>query len=470
MTLTNDTRSPVPAQRGRTAQETAYEALRAVVKGHVSTPAKESYDALVSPWNLAVPMEPAIVVVPQDAQDVAAAVGVAGRLGLTVGVQATGHGAVSSLAGDVLINTKHLDEVTVDPSGWARVGAGVKWLKVIEACVPLGFAPLNGSSSDVGVVGYTTGGGVGPFTRTYGLAADRVRAFDVVTGDGELRRVTPTDHPDLFFGLRGGKGSLGIVTAVEFDLVPQPRFYGGAVYFDGADADRVVARWRDWSAGLPETATTSFVLFQLPPLPFVPEPLAGKLTIGVRFAYTGDEATGEALFAPVRDAATVILDDVKERSYAEVDAVHADPVDPMPAHEVALLLEQFDGDTAAVFLAHLGQGSGSPQVMAEVRQLGGAYSRPGKHASAFDHRDAGFAVLLVGMPDVPGTVDHAHAALAALRPWAYDGMWPNFGPAHDVASTRLAYGPATLTRLRATAQAYDPHGVLTMGAAVREEI
>ena len=131
--------------------------------------------------------------------------------------------------------------------GWARVGAGVKWLRVIEAAAPYGLAPLSGSITDVGVVGYTTGGGVGPMARTYGLAADRVRAFEVVTGDGVLRRVTPTEHPDLFFALRGGKGALGIVTAVEFDLVHLPTFYGGALWFDGDHAAAVIERWRDWS-------------------------------------------------------------------------------------------------------------------------------------------------------------------------------------------------------------------------------
>lgn len=463
MTVRTDLSTSVPAQR----RTSAYEVLRAAVKGHVSMPGKASYDELVSPWNLAVPMEPAVVVVPQDAEDVAAAVRVAGSLDLTVGVQATGHGAVSSLAGDVLINTKHLDEVTVHPEGWARVGAGVKWGRVIEASVPLGWAPLNGSTSDVGVVGYTTGGGVGPMARTYGLAADRVRAFEVVTGDGVVRRATATENPDLFFGLRGGKGSLGIVTSVEFDLVPQPRFYGGAAYFDGSDADAVIAAWREWSQALPEQATTSFVLFQLPPLPFVPEPLAGKLTLGVRFVWTGSPEEGEALFAPIRAVAPVILDGIGELPYTAIDAVHADPVDPMPSHEAALLLREFSADTAAVLLAHTGAGSGSPQVMAEVRQLGGAYARPGAHPDSFDHRDAAYSLLLVGMPQVPGTVEHADGVLAALAPWAYDGMWPNFGPAHDPGTTARAYRPATLARLRATAQAYDPQGVLTMGAALR---
>ena len=103
----------------------------------------------------------------------------------------------------------------------------MKWLRVVEAAAPYGLAPLSGSITDVGIVGYTTGGGLGPMARTYGLAADRVRAIEVVTGDGVLRRATPTEHPDLFFGLRGGKGALGIVTAIEFDLVHQPTFYGG---------------------------------------------------------------------------------------------------------------------------------------------------------------------------------------------------------------------------------------------------
>jgi hypothetical protein len=477
MTLTTDThtaeiRIPTtdfhPTTRaGRRTH--SYDALRSVVKGTVSEPTDPRYEALVTPWNLAVAMRPDAVLAAADAEDVAAAVGFAATYGLQVGVQATGHGALPALAGQLLVSTKDLDEVTIHPEGWARVGAGVKWGRVLEAAAPLGFAALNGSSTDVGVVGYTTGGGVGPMARTYGLAADRVRAFDVVTGDGVLRRVTPSEHPDLFFGLRGGKGSLGIVTAVEFDLIPLASFYGGALYFDGSDAADVIARWRSWSADLPEQATTSFVLFQLPPLPFVPEPLAGKLTIGVRFVWTGDPKRGESLLAPMREVAPVILDGVGVLPYTAIDSVHADPVDPMPALERAVLLKEFPAAAADALLEVAGFGAVSPQVMVEVRQLGGAYSRPGPYPNAFDHRDAAFSVLLIGMPDIPGTVEHGNAVLDALNPWAYEGLWPNFGPAFDAASTKTAYRPATLARLRATAQAYDPAGILTMGAAIRHE-
>jgi FAD/FMN-containing dehydrogenase len=241
VTLTTDTRTETPTVP---QQRPSLDALRTRLTGALHEPHETGYEELVTPWNLAVPMRPAAVVAAATAEDVAATVRFARSAGLSVGVQATGHGAITAIAGHLMVATRGLDEVTVHPEGWARVGAGVKWARVIEAAAPHGLAPLNGSSSDVGVVGYTTGGGVGPMARTFGLAADRVRAFDVVTGDGELRRVTPTEHPDLFFALRGGKGAAGIVTAVEFDLVPLPFFYGGAIYFDGADAPAVIAAWR----------------------------------------------------------------------------------------------------------------------------------------------------------------------------------------------------------------------------------
>ena len=460
MTLTLGT-AAIPRQR------MPLDVLRTRLTGTVHAPDDPSYDPLVTPWLLAVPMRPAAVVAARTADDVAETVRFAGQHGLRVGVQATGHGAVSSLAGHLLISTKGLDEVTVHAEGWARVGAGVKWLRVIEAAAPLGLAPLNGSSSDVGVVGYTTGGGVGPMARTFGLAADRVRAFEVVTGDGVLRRVTPTEHPDLFFALRGGKGAAGIVTAVEFDLLHLPSFYGGAVYFDAADAAVVIDKWRSWSAGLPEEATTSFVLFQLPPIPEVPPQLAGRMTLGVRFVWTGNPQEGARLLDELRAVAPVILDDAALKPYAAIDSVHADPVDPMPVHDPAMLLTDFTAETAERLLEVAGYGSGSPQVMVEVRQLGGAYAREGEHPSAFAHRAAGYSVLVVGMAPDPAVLPHVARLFSALEDWDTGGIWPNFGPPHDSTTARRAYYAETLARLAAVTRSYDPDGVLQAGGYTR---
>jgi FAD/FMN-containing dehydrogenase len=304
-------------------------------------------------------------------------------------------------------------------------------------------------------------------SRTYGKAADYVRAIEVVTGDGVLRRYTPTQHPDIFFALRGGKGAGGIVTAVEFDLIPLPTFYGGALYFDGADIPAVIDRWRSWSATLPEAATTSFVILQLPDGPEFPPFLAGRMSIGVRYLWVGDAADGEKLLAPMREVAPMLFDDVAIKPYAAIDSVHADPVDPMPVIDRGILLTSLTDDAVERFLALAGPGSDSPQVAVEIRQAGGALSRQGRHASAFDHRAAGFSVLTVGIAFDPRVAPHSAALFDALSDWNTGGIWPNFAPPHDADSAKLAYQPATLARLAAVADRYDPDGVLAAGAFAR---
>jgi FAD/FMN-containing dehydrogenase len=439
--------------------------LDALTIGTVAVPGDQAYDALVSPWNLAVPVRPAAVLAAFDAQDVVDAVQFAARHGLRVTPQATGHGPIAALTTELLVTTKELDEVTLHPEeGWARVGAGVKWLAVVEAAAPYGLAPLSGSITDVGIVGYTTGGGLGPMARTHGLAIDKVRAIEVVTGDGVLRRVTPTEHPELFFALRGGKGMLGIVTAIEFDLVQQPRFYGGSTWFDGADAPAVIEAWRAWSDELPEEGTTSFALFRLPEMEGVPPMLAGRLTLSVRFVWTGSAEDGERWFAAMRAAAPAILDDVAEKPYAAIDSVHTDPLDPTPAFEAADVLTDFPAEAAEALLALTGPDVASPQILVEVRQLGGAYARPGEHPSAFASRAAAYSLLLVGISEVPGVEDHSAAVLEAMAPWTGGHRLPNFTfiPEEYVD----AYDEVTLARLRRARRTYDPDGVLMIGGVL----
>jgi FAD/FMN-containing dehydrogenase len=446
------------------------EDLSAVLEGRLLLPGDPEAAALASPFNLAVPVTPLAVVAAASAADVVAAVRFAARHGVEVAVQATGHGAVPVDSSTLLVHTGRLDECTVHPEGWARVGAGVRWQQVLDAAAQHGLAPLAGSSPGVGVVGYTTGGGTGPVARTYGLASDRVRAFEVVTGDGVLRRVTPTEHPDLFWGLRGGKGALGIVTAVEFDLLAVDTLYAGALYFDGADAATVLTTWQRWTATLPRQATTSIALLQLPPLPGVPEPLAGRATLAVRFAWTGDPADGEAVLAPVRECATPLVDGVGVLPYAALGAVHADPVDPMPVSESQVLLDELPEEAVTTLLEAAGPGSGSPQLVVEVRQLGGAVARTPEVPSAVCHRTAAFSLLSVGVaapPVVEAVRAHAARLQEAMAPWTSGGALVNFTGTAERAAIERAYDAETLQRLTALAEHFDPHRVLACARALR---
>ena len=444
----------------------AFVELDACTTGTVALPGEAAYDAIVAPWNLAVSVRPAAVLAAETAQDVVEAVRFANRHDLHVTPQATGHGPMAELTRELLVVTKGLDECVVHPEGWARVGAGVKWLRVVEAAAPHGLAPLSGSITDVGVVGYTTGGGLGPMARTYGLASDKVRAIEVVTGDGVLRRATPTEHPDLFYGLRGGKGMLGIVTAIEFNLVHQPTFYGGSLWFDGADAAIVIKRWLHWSKDLPELGTTSIAVFQLPAMPGVPPALADRMTLSVRYVWTGDAAEGERRFAEIRGSAPTLLDDVALKPYTAIDSVHTDPLDPTPAYEAAAVLTDFPTEAVDALLAQAGPGSGSPQVLVELRQLGGAFTRGGEHESAFSSRDAAWSLLVVGIAAVPGVESHAEAMLEAMAPWTGGHRLPNFTfTPQDYVD---AYHEAALARLRAAIRTYDPYGIMAIGRTIRD--
>lgn len=444
--------------------------LRTTISGSVALPGEPGYDA-ATPWNLAVPVRPRAVIAVESAFDVVTTVRFAAEHDLKVAVQRTGHGAVP-LGDDVLlVYTAHLTECTIDPgTRTARLGAGLVWQQVIDAAAPHGLAPLAGSSPNVGVAGFLTGGGVGPLVRTYGLSADHVRAFDLVTGNGDVLRVTPDQHAELFRGLRGGKATLGIVTAVEIDLMPLPSFYGGALYFDGADAAAVAHTWLDLCADLPEHTSTSLAFLQLPPLPGVPRPLAGRATVSVRFASVADAADAEAIIGALRGVATPILDGIGTLPYTALGAVHADPVDPMPSHEYSALTRDLTHEAIDALLAVAGPGSHSPQTIVELRLLGGALDREPRHRSVFCHRDAAFSVMAIGVlapPVADAVVPHTHVLDRALAPWTTGTAMPNFAATGDPARIARAYDDDTAHWLGALADEHDAHGVLRVGQVVR---
>ena len=227
--------------------------LDASVAGPVLEPGDPGYAEEVASFSLTFSAAPAVVVGATSANDVAAAVRYAARTGRRVAVQGTGHGLQSDLVGTVLVSTRRMDGVTVDPeSAVARVQAAARWRQVIDAAALHGLAPLDGSSSQVGVVGYTLGGGLGPMAAPLRARRDHVRRFTIVTADGEIRDVTAESDPDLFWAVRGGKSNFGIVAELEFGLVRVARFYGGCLFFPteataavlhavarvGADTDR----------------------------------------------------------------------------------------------------------------------------------------------------------------------------------------------------------------------------------------
>src|SRR3954452_12764396 len=307
-------------------------------------PHDESWDEARLAWNLAVDQHPAAVALPEFARDVGAIVRWARERGLRVAPQGTGHNAhaLGSLAHTVLLKTERMRAVAIDARAQrARVEAGVLWAEVTEAAAEHGLAALAGSSPDVGVVGYTLGGGVSWLSRRYGLAANSVTAIELVNAEGESVRADADQNADLFWALRGGGGSFGVVTALEFELYPVSEVYAGVLFFPLERGAEVLRAWRRWVDSVPDEVTSVGRFLQFPPIPDIPEPLRGKSFVVVEAAsLLGKDSTDE-LLRPLRELGPQ-LDTFATIPVQELKHLHMDPEHPVPGHGDGMLLSELN--------------------------------------------------------------------------------------------------------------------------------
>ena len=212
------------------SQSTRFSELQSRLHGQVLTDTDEAWDSARQTFNVLVDQRPAAVVRVANADDVAETIRYAAQRGLRIAPQGTGHnaGPMDGLEDALLLRTDALQGVEIDVAARrARVGAGVRWGAVADPASEAGLAPLSGSSRNVGVAGYSLGGGMGWLGRKHGLQANALTAVEIVTADGELRRIDHDNETDLFWAVRGGGGNYGVVTALEFELFPAPEIYAG---------------------------------------------------------------------------------------------------------------------------------------------------------------------------------------------------------------------------------------------------
>ena len=322
------------------------------------TPTDARYDNARKAWNLTVDQRPAAIAMPRNADEIAGAVTRAAASGYRVAIQGTGHGAPSlgSLDGTVLVKTSAMRGVTIAPAALlARVEAGAVWADVVGAAAEHGLAALAGSSHDVGVAGYTLGGGVSSLSRRYGLAANSVLAAEVVTADGHLHRIDLAHEPDLFWALRGGGGSFAAVTALEIRLIPLQDVIAGVLFFPLDRALDVLRGWRRWVAHVPDEISSSARLLQFPPLPHIPEPVRGRSFVAVEIVHLGNAAKAEKLLAPLRELQPV-RDTVSRKTPVDLLGIHMDPPGPVPGVGDGMQLDQLPAEAIDALLAAGGAG------------------------------------------------------------------------------------------------------------------
>jgi len=303
--------------------------------------------------------------------------------------------------------------------------------------------------------------------RQLGYASDHVRAMDVVTADGQLRRVTTQQEADLFWALRGGgKGGFGIVVAMEIALHPVTRLHGGGMHFSADTAAEVLHTYAAWAATAPEEMGSSVRLMRMPDVAGVPDQLRGRFVIHVRFAFTGTADDGERLVRPFRDICP-LTDTVGEMPYSDVGTIHAEPTLPVAFHARNSMLQALDTDAVDTLLQHAGPDAGAPYLV-ELRHLGGALSRPSAVPTALGRREGQFCLYAgaVANADEVGPLRSSLARLHdAMAPWGTGGVCLNFLAGPDVTDdqVRSAYLLPDLARLGNIKRKVDPTNTFRIG-------
>ena len=324
------------------------EALRGLAEGRIHLPGDPGYDAARLPWNVAVDQRPAAVAFPRTAEEVSDLVRGAVRAGLRIAPQSTGHNAgplaAQGLDDVVVVRTSEMSQAIADPArGIVRVQGGAVWEPAVDAAAAHGMAVLHGSSPDVGIAGYSLGGGIGWYARKLGLATNSLTAVELVIGDGTLVRADARTNPEIFWAVRGGGGSFGVVTALEFRMYPIETAYAGMFLWDLADAEKVLREWAAWAPGAPDEITTSFRAMRLPEMPDLPDFLRGRSVVVVDGAVLGSDDRGRELVAGLR-ALRPEIDTFARVPAKSLVRLHMDPEGGAPVVSDSAMLGSLPGD------------------------------------------------------------------------------------------------------------------------------
>jgi FAD/FMN-containing dehydrogenase len=434
--------------------------FRGDVTGRVIGPEDADYDAARAVFSGGIDRRPAIIVRVADAADVARVIALARETGLELAVRSGGHsGAAHGVVDDgIVLDVRDLRDLDIDVEGrtaWA--GAGLTAGEYTAAVGAHGLATGFGDTGSVGLGGITTGGGIGYLVRKYGMTIDSLPAAEVVTADGEVRRVDAEHEPDLYWAIRGGGGNFGVVTRFQYRLVEVPSIVGGMLLLP-ATAD-TIAGFIAAAEAAPEELSTIANVMPAPPMPFLPEELHGKLSIMALICYAGEAEAGQRAIAPLRAVATPLADMVRPMTYPEIYPTEEGGGDYHPLGSVrTMFVDRVDRDVAETILEHIGA-STAQMAVAQLRVLGGAMARVPADATAYAHRTSRIMVNLAAVypsaeekPSHEAWVTRFHEALRQRD----NGAYVNFVGDEGEAGVRAAYPDPTWTRLAEIKRRYDP--------------
>jgi FAD binding domain len=445
-------------------QPEAVGALQSHVRGELLLPGDARYAIGRRCWNASVDRWPAGIVRCEDAEDVTRALRIATDYGLTVTVRGGGHNVAGrGLAdGALLIDLSRMRAVSVHADRRvAEVQGGALWHDVDVAAARCGLATTGGMVSSTGVGGFTLGGGAGWLMRSFGLAIDNLRAASVVLADGRFVRASADEHPDLFWGLRGGGGGLGVVTGFEFALHPVRQVYAGVVVRPAEEAPLILRAFRDFTAEAPDAFCGMVVLIHAPPLPFLDAAWYGRPVVVTPLCWSGDLAAAEDALAPLRRLGSPIVDHLGPMPYVQWQHLQDVGAPSGRYHYWKTTSYRSLPDAAIETLAAAALSLPTTLSEIHVQHLGGAVARVPLNETPFAQRDAAAFVNLIGATQWPDEFPCMRDRMRALHDRMADGalprLLPNFSDRDD-GHVLDQLGPESAERLQVLRRRYDPAG------------
>lgn len=434
--------------------------LRFRLDGQLITAGSAEYDEARQVQDITVRAEPLAIVRAANAGDVAAAVRFATAGNLSLSVRSGGHSlARHSMIDDALvIDLSAMKGVNIDPeSGVARVQPGATSGDLAGPASEHGLALTTGDTASVGMGGLTTGGGIGFMVRKHGLTIDSLLSAQVVTASGEIVTASETEHPDLFWAIRGGGGNFGIITEFTYRLARVPQILGGDLLLPATP--ETVRGYLEYSSTAPDGLSTIGNIMYAPPAPFVPEEYVGTLVLDIIVCWTGDLEEGQQAIAPLRALASPVADTVRPMPYKDIylSTGHQEMRHGFSLR--SMFADELSDEAIETFLDAMRNAS-SPYSLLHLRGLGGAMARVDNDATAFAHRDARYlvGVIAVWLEEAEGPVPHHAWTVETWNRIRHEGrgVYVNFITAEGNERIHDAYPPATLARLTEVKRAYDP--------------
>ena len=448
--------------------------LKSGVRGELCLPGAAGYEEARSIWNAMIDRRPAAVVRAAGASDVMQTVRLAARRGLLLSVRGGGHNIAGNAVcdGGLMLDLSPMRSVRVDPvARKVRVEPGALLGDLDKETQAFGLVTPTGINSTTGVAGLALGGGFGWLSRKLGLTVDNLRSADVVTAAGELVRASASEHPDLFWAIRGGGGNFGVVTSFELELHPLgPEVLAGLIVHPFRDAKAVLQEYRRLCAAAPDELCCWAVMRKAPPLPFLPAEVHGTEVLVLALCYAGDVTAGEKAARPFRALGQPIADVVGPHPFSGWQTAFDPLLTPgarnyWKSHD---FLELSDGllDVLLGAVTTLP----TPECEIFVASLGGAINRVPAAATAYPHRDVAFVMNVHtrwrDAAQDQACVEWARRLHAAAAPFATGGVYVNFMPADEAQRVPAgAYGP-NFARLAAVKAKYDPTNLFRMNQNV----